>query len=55
MNSIAQTDHRDSDIINELLSRVSHVFDSPNSPRDSEIINQMLSRVSHGFDSANSP
>jgi hypothetical protein len=55
MDSKAQTPPRDSEIINELLSRVSHVFDSPNSPRDSEIINQMLSRVSHGFDSANSP
>jgi hypothetical protein len=28
----APTDPRGSDIINELLSRVTHGFDSPNSP-----------------------
>ena len=42
-------------MINELVSRVSHGFDSPNSPRDSEMINELLSRVSDGFDSPNSP
>jgi hypothetical protein len=45
----------DSEISNELLSRVTHGFDSPNSRRDSEIINELLSRVTHGFDSPNSP
>jgi hypothetical protein len=29
-----------SNIINELLSRVTHGFDSPKRPRDSEIINE---------------
>ena len=42
-------------MINELLSRVSHEFESTNTPRDSDIINELLSRVSHGFDSPNSP
>jgi len=42
-------------MINELLSWVTHGFDSPNSRRDSEIINELLSRVTHGFDSPNSP
>ena len=42
----------DSEIINELLSRVTHGFDSP---RDSEIINELLSRMTHGFDSPNIP
>jgi hypothetical protein len=32
MDSAAQTAPRDSEIINELLSRVMHGFDSPNSP-----------------------
>jgi len=32
MDSTAQTAPRDSHIINELLSRVSHGFDIPNSP-----------------------
>jgi hypothetical protein len=31
MGSIAQTAHRDSEIINKLLSRVTHGFDRPNS------------------------
>jgi len=52
MDSTAQTARRDSVIINELLSRVTHGFDSP---RDSEMINEVLSRVTHGFDSPNSP
>jgi len=42
MDSTAQTAPRDSEINNELLSRVTHGFDSPNSPRDSEIINELL-------------
>jgi hypothetical protein len=42
------------EIINKLLSRVTHGFDSPNSRWDSEIINELLSRVTHGFDSPNS-
>jgi len=32
MDSTAPTAVRDSEIINELLSRVTHVFDSLNSP-----------------------
>jgi hypothetical protein len=55
MDSTAHTSHKDSEIMNELLSRVTHGFDSPNSRRDSEIINELLSRVTHGFDSQNSP
>jgi hypothetical protein len=35
MDSTAQTARRDSKIINELLSRVTVAFDSPNSLRDS--------------------
>jgi len=50
MDLTAPTSHRDSEMINELLSRVTHGFDSPNSRRDSEIIKELLSRVTHGFD-----
>jgi len=32
MDSTARTAPRDSEIINELLSRVTYGFDSPNSP-----------------------
>jgi hypothetical protein len=32
MDSTAHTSYRDSEMINELLSRVTHVFDSPNGP-----------------------
>jgi hypothetical protein len=39
MDSTTQTALRDSEIINELLSRETHGFDSP---RDSEIINEVL-------------
>jgi hypothetical protein len=42
MDSTAHTSPRDSQIINELLSRVTYGFDSPNSRRDSEIINELL-------------
>jgi hypothetical protein len=42
MDSTAQTARKDSEIINELLSRVTHGFDSPNNRRDSEIINELL-------------
>jgi hypothetical protein len=55
MDSTAHTSHRDAEIINELLSRVTHGFDSTTSLRDSEMINELLSRVTHGFDSPNSP
>jgi hypothetical protein len=55
MDWTAQTARRDSEIINELLSRVTIGFDSPNSPRDSEMIYEVLSRVTYGFDSPNSP
>jgi len=55
MDSTAQTAPRDSQIINELLSRVKGALDSPNNPRDSEIINELLSRATVAFDSQNSP
>jgi hypothetical protein len=55
MDSTAHTFHGDSEIINEMLSRVTNGFDSTTSLRDSEIINELLSRVTHGFDSPNSP
>jgi hypothetical protein len=55
MDSTAQTAPRDSEIIDELLSRVTHGFDMPNTPMDSEIINELVSRVTHGFDIPNSP
>ena len=50
MDLIAPTSHRDSEMINELLSRVTHGFDSPHSRRDSGIIKELLSQVTHGFD-----
>jgi len=53
MDSTAHTSHRGSELINELMSQVTHGFDSPNSSRDSEIINELLSRVTHGFDNPN--
>jgi len=55
MDSTAQTAPRDSKNTNELLSRVTQGFESPNSPGESVIINELLSRVTHGFDSPNSP
>jgi hypothetical protein len=55
MDSTAHTSHRGSELINELVSEVTHGFDSPNSLRDSEIINELLSEVTYGFDSPNSP
>jgi hypothetical protein len=55
MDSTARTAPRDSEIINELLSRVTHGYDIPKAPRDSEIINQLLSRVTQGFFSPNNP
>jgi len=55
MDSTCQRAPMDLEIINEVVSRVTHGFDSPNSTRDSEIINELLSRVTHGFDSPNSP
>jgi len=42
MDSTTQTAPKDSEIINEVLERETHVFDDPNSPRDSEIINEVL-------------
>jgi hypothetical protein len=53
MDSTAQTAPRDSAIIHELVSRVTHGLDSPNSPRDSEIIIEVLSQLTQGFDSPN--
>jgi len=54
MDSTAPTDPRGSDIINELLSRVTHGFDSPTDPMGSDIINELLSRVTPGYDNPNS-
>jgi hypothetical protein len=42
MDSRAQKVPRDSEIINELMSRVTHGFDSANTTRDSEIINETV-------------
>jgi len=55
MDSTAQTAPRESENINELLSAVTHGFDSTYCRRYSEITNELLSRVTHGFDSPNSP
>jgi hypothetical protein len=55
MDSTSQIARRDLEIINELLSRVTHGFDSTTSLRDSEIINELLSWMTHGFDSPTSP
>jgi len=55
MDSTAHTSHKDSEIINELLSGVTHGFDSTTSLRDSEIINELLSGMTHGFDSPHNP
>jgi hypothetical protein len=55
MDSTSQTAPRVSEIINELVSRLTHGFDSPNTPRDSEISNEPVSRGTNGFDSPNSP
>jgi hypothetical protein len=45
----------DREIIKELLSRVTHGFNSLNSPYGSDIINELLSRVTLVFDSPKSP
>jgi hypothetical protein len=55
MISTAQTAPRDSYNIIEVLSRVTHGFDSPNITRDTKIIYELLSRGTNGFDSPNSP
>ena len=55
MDAIAQSALWDLEIINELLSRVTHAFDSKKSPRDLVIINELLSWVPQGFDSPNIP
>ena len=57
MDSTAQTAPMDSEIINELVSHVTHGFNiySPNNCRVSEIINELLERVTHGLDNSNSP
>ena len=39
----------------KLHPRVTHGFDSPNTPRDSEMINELLSRMMDEFDSPNRP
>jgi hypothetical protein len=43
MDSTAQTATRDSEIIKELLPRVTHGFDSVNTPMATEIINESAS------------
>jgi len=55
MDSTAQTALRDSEIINELLSRVSMDSTAQTDHRDSDIINELLSGVTHEFDSTNRP
>jgi hypothetical protein len=55
MDSTAQTAYRHSQIINELLERVTQGFDSLTTLRDSKIINELLSRETHRLYSANSP
>ena len=55
MASTAHTAHRDSEIINGLLSRVTHGFDSPNSPKGLIKHYELLSGVKHDFDSPSSP
>jgi len=54
MDSTAQTAPKDSKNINELLSAVTHGFDSTHCRRESKITNELLSRVTHEFDSSNS-
>jgi len=51
----AHTAPRDSEMTNELLSRVTRGFGSPRSPRDSKMTNELLSRVTRGFDRPDSP
>jgi hypothetical protein len=53
-DSTAQLAPRDSEIMNELLSPLTHGFDSSDIPTDLENINELLSRVRHGFGSPNS-
>jgi hypothetical protein len=55
MDSTAQTPTWDSHIINELLSRVTRGFDSPNTTWDLEIIKELLSRVTRGLDNLKTP
>jgi hypothetical protein len=55
MDETALTAPRDSEIINEVLSRKTYGFDSQSSPWDSEIINKVLSRKTYGFDSQSNP
>jgi len=43
MGSTAETAPMNSEIINKLLPRVMHGFDSATAPRDSEIINEPAS------------
>jgi hypothetical protein len=55
VDSTAQTAPMESQIINELLSRVTRGFYSPDSPRGSYISDELLSQVTRGFDSPHSP
>jgi len=54
MDATAQPALKESQINNDLLSRVTHGFDSPDSPRESEIINELLYQVTRGFDNPHS-
>jgi hypothetical protein len=54
-DSTAQTAPKDSEIVNELLSRETHGFDSANSPKGLINHQELLARVTQGFDRANSP
>jgi hypothetical protein len=55
MDSTAQTALRDSEIINELLSRVMHGFDNRNSPEGLRYHQRTAVTVTHGFDSQAAP
>jgi hypothetical protein len=55
VDSTAHTAPRESEIINELRSRVTAGFDTHAALRYSEIINELLSQVMVGFDSLHSP
>jgi hypothetical protein len=62
MDSTAQTPPRDSEIIKELMSRVTQGFDIPNTPsglrnhqRTAVTGDELLSRVTQGFDRPNTP
>jgi hypothetical protein len=55
VDSTAHTASGDSEIFNDVLSRVTLGFDTQTTPRDSEINNELLSWVTNGFDNPNGP